>query len=49
MKKTRRFTRTGVIEDCKLYELDNYHEVWIVKWILYRIDGKGEMHIIGQR
>ncbi|MGM7685182.1 hypothetical protein ACSVDA_24055 [Cytobacillus sp. Hm23] len=49
MKKARRYTRAGVIDGFKLYELNNYDEIWIVKGILYRIDGKAEMHIIGQR
>ncbi|MGM7685261.1 hypothetical protein ACSVDA_24455 [Cytobacillus sp. Hm23] len=49
MKKTRRFTQTGEIEGFKLYELDNYDEIWIVKGSLYRIDRKGEMHLISQR
>ncbi|MGM7684940.1 hypothetical protein ACSVDA_22800 [Cytobacillus sp. Hm23] len=49
MKKTRRFTQTGEIDGFKLYELDNYDEIWIVKGILYRIDEKCEKHLIGHR
>lgn len=44
MKKSKRFTRKGVIEGFRLYENPKtWEEVWIIQGQLYKIDRYGDV------